>query len=51
MQEAVESRGFDVEIGGQLFSDAMGHPGTPEGTYPGMVLHNVRTIVTALSDG
>ncbi len=50
VQEAVRSRGFDVEIGGQLFSDAMGDPGTPEGTYPGMVLHNVRTIVTALRD-
>ncbi len=51
VQEAVQSRGFDVEIGGELFSDAMGDPGTPEGTYPGMVLHNVRTIVTALRDG
>ena len=51
VQEAVGSRGFDVEIGGQLFSDAMGDPGTPEGTYPGMVLHNVRTITAALRDG
>ncbi len=50
VQEAVRSRGFDVQIGGELFSDAMGDPGTPEGTYPGMVLHNVRTIVTALRD-
>ena len=31
------SRGFDVRIGGQLFSDAMGDRGTPEGTYIGMV--------------
>ncbi len=31
-----------------LFSDAMGDPGTPEGTYPGMVRHNVRLIVDAL---
>ncbi len=51
VQEAVQSRGFDVQIGGQLFSDAMGDAGTPEGTYPGMVLHNVRTIATALRDG
>jgi manganese/zinc/iron transport system substrate-binding protein len=51
VQEAVRSRGFDVEIGGQLFSDAMGDAGTPEGTYPGMVLHNVRTIANALRDG
>ena len=48
VQEAVRSRGFDVEIGGQLFSDAMGEPGTPEGTYVGMVRHNVETIVSAL---
>lgn len=40
--------GHDVVIGGQLFSDAMGEAGTVEGTYPGMVRHNVETIVTAL---
>ena len=48
VREAVQSRGFDVRIGGSLFSDAMGDPGTPEGTYLGMVRHNVRTIVEAL---
>jgi manganese/zinc/iron transport system substrate-binding protein len=48
VQEAVRARGFDVQIGGELFSDAMGDPGTPEGTYPGMVRHNVETIVGAL---
>lgn len=37
-----------VVIGGELFSDAMGAPGTPEGTYIGMVRHNVDTIVNAL---
>ena len=41
-------RGHPVSIGGQLFSDAMGAPGTPEGTYEGMVRHNVNTIVGAL---
>jgi manganese/zinc/iron transport system substrate-binding protein len=49
VQAAVLSRGFDVEIGGSLFSDAMGNPGTPEGRYPGMVRHNVNTIVEALT--
>jgi manganese/zinc/iron transport system substrate-binding protein len=49
VQEAVRSRGFEVEIGGSLFSDAMGNPGTPEGRYPGMVRHNVNTIVEALA--
>jgi manganese/zinc/iron transport system substrate-binding protein len=43
-----KSKGHDVVIGGQLFSDAMGNPGTPEGTYLGMVRHNVDTIVKAL---
>lgn len=49
VKEAVRSRGFDVQIGGQLFSDAMGESGTPEGTYIGMVRANVNTIVGALS--
>jgi manganese/zinc/iron transport system substrate-binding protein len=43
-----EARGHTVQLGGTLFSDAMGEAGTPEGTYPGMVRHNVRTIVSAL---
>ncbi len=46
--EGCRARGHDVEIGGQLFSDAMGAAGTPEGTYVGMVRHNVNTIVGAL---
>lgn len=48
VQAAVRARGFDVRIGGELFSDAMGNPGTPEGTYVGMVRHNIDTIVEAL---
>lgn len=48
VQAAVANLGFDVEIGGQLFSDAMGDAGTPEGTYIGMVRHNIDTIVGAL---
>jgi len=48
VREAVRARGFDVEIGGALYADAMGSAGTPEGTYVGMVRHNVRTIVSAL---
>jgi manganese/zinc/iron transport system substrate-binding protein len=41
-------RGHPVSIGGQLYSDAMGAAGTPEGTYDGMVRHNVSTLVGAL---
>ena len=48
VQAAVQSQGFDVQIGGSLFSDAMGSEGTPEGTYIGMVRHNIDTIVAAL---
>lgn len=50
VQAAVQSRGFEVRIGGQLFSDAMGDPGTPQGTYVGMVRHNIDTIVAALGN-
>lgn len=42
------ARGHAVTIGGELFSDALGAEGTPEGTYVGMVRHNVNTIVAAL---
>ena len=48
VKAAVKSKGFNVEIGGELFSDAMGSEGTPEGTYIGMVRHNIDTIVGAL---
>jgi manganese/zinc/iron transport system substrate-binding protein len=48
VQAAVRARGWDVQIGGELFSDAMGSAGTPEGTYIGMVRHNIDTIVGAL---
>ncbi|MHC4908526.1 MAG: metal ABC transporter solute-binding protein, Zn/Mn family [Planctomycetota bacterium] len=46
--EGTKARGHDVSIGGELFSDAMGRPGTYEGTYIGMIDHNVTTIVNAL---
>jgi manganese/zinc/iron transport system substrate-binding protein len=38
-------------VGGDaaLYSDALGDPASPGGTYPGMVRHNVRVIVEALS--
>lgn len=49
VQAAVQAQGFNVVIGGQLFSDAMGSEGTPEGTYVGMVKHNINTIVNALT--
>ncbi len=50
VQAAVQSRNYNVQIGGELFSDAMGSPDTPEGNYIGMVRHNIDTIVNALSE-
>lgn len=50
LQAAVNERGFNVAIGGELYSDAMGEAGTVEGTYIGMVRHNTKTIVQALAD-
>lgn len=44
LMAGAKSRGHPLVIGGQLFSDAMGEPGTPAGTYLGMVRHNVDTI-------
>lgn len=48
VQQAAAAGGQEVTIGGELFSDAMGEPGTPEGTYIGMMRHNIDTIVGAL---
>lgn len=42
------ARAHEVRVGGQLYSDAMGRAGTWEGTYVGMIEHNVNTIVEAL---
>lgn len=48
LQAAVKSKGFDVKIGGSLYSDALGNAGTKEGTYIGMFQYNVNTIVSEL---
>ncbi|EAQ03176.1 zinc/manganese/iron ABC transporter, periplasmiczinc/manganese/iron-binding protein [Pseudooceanicola batsensis HTCC2597] len=46
--EGAAASSHEVRIGGELYSDAMGEPGTYEGTYPGMIDHNVTTITRAL---
>lgn len=46
--EGARKLGHEVTIGGELYSDAMGDAGTDEGTYLGMVKHNVDTIVKSL---
>jgi manganese/zinc/iron transport system substrate-binding protein len=49
VQVAVADRGWTVDIGTSLFSDAMGDAGTVEGTYIGMMRHNVNAIVSGLT--
>ena len=48
VMEGCKHKGHNVKIGGTLYSDAMGAANKPEGTYIGMVKHNVTTIVDAL---
>lgn len=46
--EGAAARGHEVRIGGELYSDAMGPEGSYEGTYLGMIDHNVTVIARAL---
>ena len=46
--DGAAARGHRVVIGGTLFSDAMGPTGTYEGTYVGMLDHNITAITRAL---
>jgi manganese/zinc/iron transport system substrate-binding protein len=48
LMEGARSRGHQVQVGGELFSDAMGLAGTYEGTYLGMLDHNITTVTRAL---
>ncbi len=49
VQVASRDRGWEVVIGGSLYSDAMGDEGTEEGTYLGMMRYDIDTIVAGLS--
>ena len=46
--EGAQSRDWTVKVGGTLYSDAMGTPGTYEGTYIGMIDHNATVVARAL---
>nr|WP_313892796.1 zinc ABC transporter substrate-binding protein [Psychrobacillus sp.] len=46
--QGAKEKGHTIQVGGELFSDAMGAEGTEEGTYIGMYKHNVNTIVDSL---
>jgi manganese/zinc/iron transport system substrate-binding protein len=52
VRDDCRAKGWDVKIGGELFSDALGSPGQHPGyaveTYEGMMKYNVATIVGAL---
>ncbi|MCG9128464.1 zinc ABC transporter substrate-binding protein [Candidatus Poribacteria bacterium] len=48
VQAAVQAKGYNVKIGGSLYADAMGTPGTSEGTYLGMMRYNIGTIANSL---
>ena len=48
VKAAVEARDFEVAIGGYLYSDALGDPDGPEGSYLGTVRYNIDTIVAGL---
>lgn len=48
LQEAVQAKGFKVEIGGELYSDSTGGPGTDAESYIGTMKANIDTIVDAL---
>ena len=50
LREAVAARGFEVAIGGSLYSDALGDPAGPAATYAGMVRSNIETITSALAE-
>jgi len=49
LQEAVRAQGWDVIIGDELYSDALGDDATSANTYLGMVKYNVDVIIDAFS--
>lgn len=48
LMEGAQRHGFDVQLGGELFTDSTGPEGEETGTYEGMMRHNFRTITNAL---
>ncbi|MCX7737611.1 MAG: zinc ABC transporter substrate-binding protein [Candidatus Kapabacteria bacterium] len=48
LRQAVKSKGKEIKIGGELFSDSLGNNDKPEGTYIGMMIYNVNRIVNSL---
>jgi manganese/zinc/iron transport system substrate-binding protein len=48
--EPARAAGLDLKIGGELYADALGPADSEAATYPGMIRHNVQTMVEALTD-
>lgn len=48
LRENCRRKGHHVKMGGELFSDALGAEGTPEGTYKGVLQHNLSVIYQAI---
>lgn len=46
--EGCKQKGYAVQIGNQLYSDAMGDPNSNGGTYLKMIKHNVLSIIRGL---
>jgi len=51
LREGARSRGHTVVLGGTLFSDSLGGPGSGAETLEEMLLTNVETIHAGLSGG
>lgn len=49
VRAATRARGHEVAIGGSLYADALGPPGSEADTYGGMLRANARTIAAALA--
>ena len=47
--EGCRSRGWDVQVGASLYTDALGEEGSGAEVYIGMMKHNVRSITQGLS--
>lgn len=48
--DGARARGHEVRIGGTLYSDALGEVGSGAGTYKGMLISNVNTILVGLNE-
>lgn len=51
VRAAARARGHDVALGGDLYADALGPPGSGAETLPAMLRTNARTIARALRGG